>query len=349
MIAPHGRCILLAALAPLTVLACASGKPAQPKSNADGSMAALVEDMQASAAARRRRPSEADCAVWTQEGDALLAAGKREEAIASYDRTRNRCIGYAPVRRQLYLARRPADQPPPATPTRAQVYLGVVIDSQLGPDLAIAESSAFLDGLALWEYENTPLPVGGVQELHVELWLLAGDRRSPDVEATLVDIRQSVIVHPSRTDRRPLLGTAVVHVRDRQDGKPIAQRLQFEVEVRPLKPVTELTDRAALMGRAEGLRPVMLSPNQGSSLRLTDAQNTMPAELRARQFWALEKICVGFDGLVERVSTIKPAQAVAENSLHAWMKQWKYRPYATEGIPRRYCTPVRIEVSPGTN
>jgi hypothetical protein len=49
---------------------------------------------------------------------------------------------------------------------------------------------------------------------------------------------------------------------------------------------------------------------------------------------------------VERVSTIKPAQAVAEASLHAWMKQWKYRPYASEGIPRRYCVPVRIEVAP---
>jgi hypothetical protein len=349
MIAPHRRSSLLAALAQLTMLACASGNPARPKSNADGSMAALVDDMQASAAARRRRPSGADCDAWTQEGDALLAAGKREEAIASYERTRSRCISYPPVRRQLYLARRPVNQQPPPTPTRAQVYLGVVFDSQLGPDLAIAESSAFLDGLTLWQYEKTPLPVGGVQELHVELWLLAGDKRSSDVEATLVDLRQNVIVHPSRIDGRPLLGTAVVHVRDRQDGKPIAQRLQFEVEVRPLKPLTELTDRAALMGRAEGLTPVMLSPNQGSALRLTDVQNTMPAELRARQFWSLQKICVGFDGQVERVSTIKPAQAVAEDSLHAWMKQWKYRPYATEGIPRRYCTPVRIEVTPGTN
>jgi hypothetical protein len=345
----HRRSSLLVALAQLALLACSSGKPAQRQSNADGSMRALVEDMQASAAARRRRPSVADCDAWTREGDALLAAGKREEAIASYERTRNRCISHPPVRRQLYLARRPANQQPPATPARAQVYLGVVIDSQLGPDLAIADSSAFLDGLTLWQYEKTPLPIGGVQELHVELWLLAGDRRTSDVEATLVDVRQNVVVHPSRVDGRPLLGTVVVHVRDRQDGKPIAQRLQFEVEVRPLKPLTELTDRAALMGRAEGLTPVMLSPNQGSALRLTDVQNTMPAELRARQFWSLEKICVGLDGQVERVSTIKPAQAVAEDSIHAWMKQWKYRPYATEGIPRRYCTPVRIEVTPGAN
>src|SRR5688572_10815450 len=116
MIAPHRRSMFLAAL---TLLACASGKPAQPKPNGDGSMRAVVEDMQASAATRRRRPSEADCAAWTGEGDALLSAGKREEAIASYERTRNRCVNYPPVRRQLYLARRPANQPPPATPPRA--------------------------------------------------------------------------------------------------------------------------------------------------------------------------------------------------------------------------------------
>ena len=207
-----------------------------------------------------------------------------------------------------------------------------MIDSQLGPNLAIAESSAFLDGLTLFQFEKTPLPVGGVQELHVELWLLAGDKRSSDVDATLVDIRQNVVVHPSRVDQRPLLGAAVVHVRDRQDGKPISQRLHFEVEILPLKPPSELTDRAALMARAKGLSPIMLSPNQGSELRLTDVQNTMPAELRARQFWTLQKICVAIDGQVERVSTIKPAQAVAEASLHAWMKQWKYRPYATDGI-----------------
>ena len=107
MTSRHRHATLLAALAQLAMLACASSKPTPPKPNTDGSMAALVEDMQASAAARRRRPSGTDCDAWTREGDALLTAGKRDEAIASYERTRSRCINYPPVRRQLYLARRP--------------------------------------------------------------------------------------------------------------------------------------------------------------------------------------------------------------------------------------------------
>jgi hypothetical protein len=290
------------------------------------------------------RPSDETCAALTREGDALLAAGKREQAIASYDRTRNRCIDFSPLRRQLFLARHPGARPSPGLPAPG-VYLGVLFDGKLGPDLQIADWAGYLDGVPIQLYMNQPLAVGGVQELHIEFWIMARDARGPGAQATLVDIREQVVVHPSIVQQRPLLGAALVRITDRQDGTPIPRRLSFEIELRPLKPVAELQkDPVAMMARADALPPVMVPPNTATGLRITDPNATIPAVLKGRRFWSLHKVCVLADGQVERVTTIKPSGLGSEQPIHDWVKQWKYRPYLVDGIPRRFCAPLRLEI-----
>jgi hypothetical protein len=327
----------------LALLACATEKPPHAKTM-DQVVKAMVEGLKDSAREKAGRPSDETCAALTREGDALLAAGKREQAIASYDNTRNRCIDYGPLRRQLYLARHPGAKPPPGKPAPS-VYFGVLFDSQLGPDLKIADWSGYIDGIPLWEYVSEPRALGGVQELHLEVWIMGANARGPKAEATLVDIREQLVVHPSIVAQRPLLGAALVRLADNRTGAPIEQRLSFEIEVRPIKPVAELQDDPqAMMARADGLPPVMLAPSAGAALRITDPQTTMPAALRSRRFWSLQKICVLADGRVGEVTTIKPAGLDSDQLIREWVEQWKYRPYQVDGIPRRFCTPSRLEV-----
>jgi hypothetical protein len=306
----------------------------------------IIREQQAYENAKIKQPPDDVCASLTREGDALLTAGKRTEAIAVYERTRSRCVDYAPVRRQLFLARRaPSAGLPPGTPA-AGVQLALLVETALPQGLHIVRSKGFLDGLPLDQYRDTALAVGGVQELHVELWFVTDKQRGPGAQATLIDIREQVVIHPSIFNQRPLLGAARVSVRD--DGRfsePVAEKLKVNIQIVPFKPLREIqNDPDAMADRGQGLPQIMVAPNVGTSLRITDIRKELPESLKGRRFWTLQKVCVRASGVVERVNTIKPAELPSDQPIHDWVMMWKYRPYVVNGVPRRFCHPLRLEV-----
>jgi len=106
-------------------------------------------------------------------------------------------------------------------------------------------------------------------------------------------------------------------------------------------PPTQATDNA-----------VMLAPNRGTSLRVSDLNQPphrplLPPRLNrsGNVLWGMYKVCVGTDGMVSRVATILPPP---DNDVNAqWigaMNTWRYNPHVVDGVAVPFCHPVRIEV-----
>ena len=98
---------------------------------------------------------------------------------------------------------------------------------------------------------------------------------------------------------------------------------------------------------------VMLAPDVGTSLRITDATKPphairLPPELNkpGMVVWGLYKICVNTQGEVDWVNVLKSAHDEAtDRSWSDTVKTWKYRPYAVNGKPVPFCHPIRLQVS----
>lgn len=306
---------------------------------------ALLEHRRAYENAKIVQPSDQECAGMTREGDGLLAAGKRDEAIAAYDRTRRRCVDHLQVRRQLFLARHPDRNKPPGTPA-AGVVLNLRRDLQMGQGLHFLRMTGYLDGIPVTRYKDEAFPLGDVHELMVEVWYT--DESAPDsiTRATLIEVRGQVIVDPTIRDRRPLLGAALVAVGDSgAEDQPLDRRLTATIKLFPLKPREEVErDPDGLADRGEGPPAVMLAPNKGTALRVSDVAYRIPPALQGKSFWTLQKVCVRPSGAVERVKTIKHSGLPSDQPIHDWVMTWRYRPHFVDGRATPFCYPLRMEI-----
>jgi hypothetical protein len=305
----------------------------------------LIQNERAYKTAKIVQPSEEECAAMTREGEALLAAGKRDEAIAAYDRTRRRCVDHLPVRRQLFLARHP-DRSKPAGTAGAGVVLNLRQEVPGGPRLHFLRMTGYLDGIPLTRYKDEPFALGDVHELMVEIWYT--DESAPDsiTRTTMIEVRGQVIVDPAVRDRRPLLGAALVAVEDSGDeDQTLDRRLTASFKLFPFKPREEVErDPDALADRGEGQKAVMLAPNKGTALRVSDVAYRIPPALQGKRFWTLQKVCVRPSGAVERVKTIKHSGLPSDQPIHDWVMTWRYRPHFVDGRATPFCYPLRMEI-----
>jgi outer membrane biosynthesis protein TonB len=61
--------------------------------------------------------------------------------------------------------------------------------------------------------------------------------------------------------------------------------------------------------------------------------------------WALVKICVHPDGMVNEVKIIRGADPTVDPLIVAAIQRWRYHPYTVDGRPVPFCTNVRYEIS----
>jgi periplasmic protein TonB len=98
--------------------------------------------------------------------------------------------------------------------------------------------------------------------------------------------------------------------------------------------------------------PVMVAPNVGTGQRKCDMFNDPqfkprlpPALNRAGMVvWGMFKVCVSNQGVVEKVTIIKPADPLVNDDWMAKLKSCPYRPYSVNGRAVPFCHPVRLEV-----
>jgi hypothetical protein len=97
---------------------------------------------------------------------------------------------------------------------------------------------------------------------------------------------------------------------------------------------------------------LVLSPEAGEMLRLSDIQKaphrpTLPPHLNraGMVLWGLYKLCLGANGQVTKVTTMKRAD---DDGLDiAWaqvMRTWLHKPYLVDGVPTPVCYVRRLEV-----
>jgi hypothetical protein len=97
-------------------------------------------------------------------------------------------------------------------------------------------------------------------------------------------------------------------------------------------------------------RVVMLSPEDGASRRLSNIReephrpSVPPNHHPDEVYWGLYKVCVGYDGAVYRVTTIKTAGDELDNDWSTAIRTWRYTPHAVNDQPTAFCHPLRIEI-----
>ena len=95
-------------------------------------------------------------------------------------------------------------------------------------------------------------------------------------------------------------------------------------------------------------RITMLAPDAGSSRRQSNVEvaphRPRIPDGRSGIFWGLYKVCVGYDGLVYKVRTIKTAGSDIDFIWSDAIRTWRYTPYVVDGQPVAFCHPLRVEV-----
>jgi hypothetical protein len=175
--------------------------------------------------------SEACCEALVGQADSLLAAGKRQPAIAAYEDARHRCPRSNSVRRLLYLARHPEANTPSlvSVPVDADVDLSYAVT--LGPDLRPVWQACFLDGEPL-EKGRRRL-TSGSHELEAEVYVTsASDPKAPVFRVAAL---KSFVLPQYLAEKGELAGAVTVKVSDKGGTAPPATRVAVGVEVSPFK------------------------------------------------------------------------------------------------------------------
>jgi hypothetical protein len=101
-------------------------------------------------------------------------------------------------------------------------------------------------------------------------------------------------------------------------------------------------------------RIVMLSPEDGNARRRADGNTAPPRTLVISDpglppgfvHWGLYKVCVDYEGVVFKVTTIKSANQQLDHDWSELARTWVYTPYAVDGQPTAFCYPTRFELRP---
>jgi hypothetical protein len=275
------------------------------------------------------------------EGDVLAARSEKQAAYDRYEAARSACVSLHPVRRRMFrLLQGTPKEPAGEPPARMDVIFDVELDLRLGDDIRRILHQVYLDG----EFISSPGGAGrvnglsaGSHELAVEVYVTAYRSRYSSSTVRL-DVRQTIEVPAALAVHKGVSSGVVVHIKDNGGGGTLQERLSFASEALPAES-SMLVDA------------VMVPPNTGSQLLLTDVQKdphrprlpTAWAGLQNR-VWGMFKICVDKEGTVLKVTTIKSADNMVDSQWRQAMRSWRYRPHQVDGNPRPFCYPARVEV-----
>jgi hypothetical protein len=353
----RGAFVVLSAL----WLCCAHGSPSGAPdleklraSGPEGLQAA--RDRAAKECSPRGAPPQACCAALMEEGDMLWARHDESEALAAYNRARNRCPMFAPVRRHMFLMKHAAQGA-----TRSQAVdvhnLEASVDFHLGEDIRLAWYQLFLDGeLASDRPISTTV---GPHELWVELYL---ESRRQDEAPVRLDALRAVEIPSEVAEGRGVIGKVRLRLAE-QPGANLAARVvptieppvfsTEEMRAKEGKEVLEMiaAQRKAVPRPASASTPVdpsstkLLPPATGARQLLTPrdrwALPTLPAP---GVVWGLFKVCVTPQGAVDHVEVLKSAARQLDGDFVAMIQKFEYRPYLINGTAVTFCYPMRIEL-----
>ncbi|HEY0714036.1 MAG TPA: hypothetical protein VGF45_15250 [Polyangia bacterium] len=276
------------------------------------------------------------CAALTSVGDALLAAGQKQAAYDQYETTRERCIWFHPVRRRIHeLLHPPVPAAEGVSPTN--LFVSVEVDAQLGDEIVLTGHLAYLDGevvVAKAGRYSSLLPGG--HQMTVELYIRANSKAlGPPVR---MDVKETLILPKARAGQAGLSSKLLVRLRDRGGPGTLAERLIIEKVLSQPSPSPTAGER------------VMLAPSVGSALRLSGPppQLAVPPDpsFSGKTVWALYRVCVDVDGVVDDVHTMKSTDnARIDAKWVAEVRSWRYRPHMHNGQRHPFCTPVRLQVT----
>jgi protein TonB len=105
-------------------------------------------------------------------------------------------------------------------------------------------------------------------------------------------------------------------------------------------------------GNAPVEAPKMLPPNIAKGNLLIDPGSDqyrpkLPPALNRQgtRLFAMVKVCVKKDGLVDSVQLVKGADPLVDPEISAKVRTWRYRPYAIDGRPVPFCFMMRLDLS----
>jgi hypothetical protein len=346
-----GRLLVAAAAAAATAAACGHGSGDGPDLQALRADPAGALRRARAAVARQcpspGSPSDDCCAAMTSEGDALLAGDQRQAAHDAYEKTRNRCLLYQPVRRRLFLLRQPAG-PASQRALKQEVTLNVMLELDLQDDVRLAWFATYLDGQPVPKVGNSLLAFGE-HELWVELYFEPRERGALG-GPTRVDVFQTVVVPRSLEGEKHLAGGVNLQVRDEGGAGTLAARIRCQPTPVPFRNLLKALARRpsqAARPAEEGAQPrrLMLAPNVALRQRITPAESALPLALQQAKFWGLFKICVSAEGQVENVTTMTTDNPALVSDLTAAIRRWTFRPFLDPGDqrPAAFCAPFRLQ------
>ena len=290
-------------------------------------------------------PASNDCCVaMTSVGDALVEAGQTQAAYDQYEKTRDECPRFHPVRRPLFTLRQaaPTHDPKLADAPMTDVRLDVDIDMQVDDDVVLAWFAPYLDGELMNTQPNATTRIRpGAHELAVEIYLRPRAHGALG-GAVRMDVRNSMILARPLAGQKDVAGAVLVRLRDIGGGGTIGDRVKFETELWQFKP-------SAVESRDE----VLLAAPVAGPLRLSDVSQSphtprLPPylNLAGTKLWGLYFVCVDGNGAVSRVRTMKSAlNPTIDVYWKTAVRTWRYRPYLVDGQPRAFCSVLRLEVS----
>jgi hypothetical protein len=285
-------------------------------------------------------PTEACCAALLAAGDALLADGKKEEAIAAYERTRDRCPLLHDSRRRLFLVHTPPVRMDPA-PAETTISWNVGLNSQTADDIHLAWYGAYLDGTHVPPMIKRSTVTSGPHVMAVELFF---EPRMPGGLGGLTrfEVKQPLLLSRETAQRSDLIGGVNVRVTDRGGDGTIADRLKVEIQPRTFGTMEDVIAQPAQSSKPAPTSRVMLAPDIGKRQQITPADDGLSDEVKNATFLAFFKICVTREGSVDVVNTMMTSNPAVIGDLTAAIWHWRFRPYQVNGQPVAFCTITRL-------
>jgi hypothetical protein len=271
------------------------------------------------------------CAGLLGAAQSLLSLQERDQALKTFERTRQECPTDLDVRRQLYLAEHASD--PEADP--ATVPATFTVEHVLGgldDDEKVLWVGLFLDGEFVGHEPLTVHP--GAHDLEAEVLLEArgpekGESRSP----VRLRARQPIGVPGPNYIRLTLA--------NRADASLAEDRLALEMEVRSASDFTPVAPKAPTAEVAAKL---------SIDLRVAGHDPKFPPELaRHGDGWKMRtEICVAPEGRVRSIKFLDAAPAHdprVDAILLETVRRWRYGAYKVDGVLTGFCHEHQINLA----
>ncbi len=174
-----------------------------------------------------------------------------------------------------------------------------------------------------------------------------------------VDVRKTLVLPRALLDAGAVAGGARVVLQDHGGVGTLRDRVAIDITAVPFyrleaAPLVGHSVKNPSSGTPGERRLVMVAPDIGLNLRITQGASLALQPLSRRRFWTMLKVCVTPEGSVEQASfiraegdadgavagTLDPADGGA---LVSTVGRWRHRPYLLNGQAVAYCYPLRLQ------